>query len=423
MLATELCLELRQSLHALHNRFEEKVIAMANIKPSSERTIALSYESIRNLTSPEEKQNGARSYFANLPARELLKLDTEANLRGYVPEHPGKRRTQVHKAIAQTLCDNPERFIQLSGGATVSAIDIDIDDSKKIVRVKRGSIINGAQTQGEIRRFFDAFDENKEEDEPNFHVRVEFIVEPDPEFIVATAIARNTSTNVQRISMAGKKNYFDELNASFQVEYPDQKLSMSETDIGDEFVDTMKLLQILWAMMPENLLPAGKRSVAEARLKSYKNRAYCLVDFENDVINKDTDENAAARYRYFVDMAGPAWREYLKWRHHKNWHGQYLRESSRQVVRDDDALTVSDGMIFPILAAVSNFVEKRGRKWAIHVPTFFDEAEMISAARDQLTAHGGSPMLMGRDASAYDTLSLLPKMVLRVAERMKLLDK
>lgn len=392
---------------------------MSITKPSSERTITLNYESIRNLTSPEEKQNGARSYFANLPARELLKLDTEENLRSYVPEHPGKRRTLVHKAIAQTLSSNPDRFIQYSGGVTISANDIDVDDAKKVVRVKRGSIINGAQTQGEIKRFFEICASDNLP-EPNFHVRAEFIVEPQQECIVTTAIARNTSTNVQRISMAGKKKYFDDLNDSFRIEFPEKKLSMSETDTGDEFVDTVKVLQILWALMPEALLPPGKSSVAQARLKSYKNRAYCLVDFENDVVNKDDDEDAARRYGYFVDMAGLAWKEYVKWRHHAGWKGQYLRESNRQVVRSDDVITVSDGLIFPILAAMSNFVMQRGKKWTMRIPSFFDEEEMIVAARDQLKSHDGNPMFMGRDTSSYDTLALLPKMVLRVAGRLNL---
>ena len=391
---------------------------MANSKPSSAGTTELAYESIRNLTSPEEKSNGAKSYFANVPVRELLKLDTEANLRSYVPEHPGKRRSPVHMAIGQTLSDRPERFIQLSSGITVSASDVDIDDARKVVRVKRGSIINGAQTQGEIRRFLAEMTERNEEIY-EFHVRIEFLIDPDPEFIVETAIARNTATNVQRISMAGKKQYFDELSTSFSKVYPKFELSKSETDIGEQYVDTMKLLQVLWSMMPERLLPVAKRSVSEARLKSYKNRAYCLVDFERDVVNKDSDEGAAERYSYFVDMAGLAWKEYLKWRHHKKWHGKYLKEPNRQVMRSESDLTVSDGVIFPILAAMSYFVDKVKGKWIVNVPAFFDEEEMIDAARDQLTGHSGSPMLMGRDSTVYDTLAALPKMVLRLTERLQ----
>jgi len=72
---------------------------------SSLRRVALNYDIIRNMTSPEEKANDARSYFANVPIVELLKLDTDANLRDYIPDHPGKQRTQAHKAIDQTLRD------------------------------------------------------------------------------------------------------------------------------------------------------------------------------------------------------------------------------------------------------------------------------------------------------------------------------
>ena len=399
---------------------------MTTQKLSSEGTVVLRYESIRNLTSPEEKESGAKSYFANIPVPELLKLDTEANLRSYVPEHPGKRRSQVHVAIGDTLSDRPERFIQLSSGITVCATDISIDDDKKLVRIKRGSIINGAQTQGEIRRYLSDLNATNEY-VPEFHARVEFIIDPDHEFIVETAIARNTSTNIQRLSMAGKKQYFEQLDVSFKKKFPKLDLSRSETDIGDQYVDTLKLLQGLWVMMPEKLLPQSKRNVAQARLKSYKNRAYCLVDFENDFIAKDKSENdderkhATQRYKYFIDMAGVGWEEYLKWRHHQKWHGKYLKETSRQVVRAEGEVTVSDGVVFPILAAMSQFVifDKSNKCWRLDVPGIFDEEEMIDAARDQLTSHQGSPMLMGRDASVYDTLSVLPRMVLRFTGRIE----
>jgi hypothetical protein len=396
-------------------------------KTSSAGTIRLRYETIRNLTSPEEKANGARSYFANMPIEELLKLDTVANLRDYIPDHPGKQRTLTHEAIGETLRQKQDRFIQLSGGITVSATDIEIDDNKKIIAVKKGSIINGAQTQGEIRMLLDELAEQGEE-VPQFHARVEFMVDPDDEFVVETAIARNTSTNIQRVSMYGKKKYFDEMNARFQRTFPDKQLSKSETDTGEQFVDTQRVLQVLWAMMPEYLLPKSRRSTAEARLKSYKNRNYCLIDFEADVLTKDDTkkspaerQEAQARYDYFVAMVGKVWREYLKWRHHEGWKGQYLKEHTRAVRRKDGSLTVADGVIFPILSAMSQFVvlsSKTGR-WTLDIPTFFEDEEMIEAAREQLSGHDGNPMLMGRDAAVYETLALIPKMVLRLAKRVR----
>src|SRR4051794_22292852 len=115
---------------------------MANAATSSTGKVQLRYESIRNLTSPEEKENGARSYFGNIPIRELMKLDTAANLRTYIPDHPGKKRTQTHKAIGETLRSRTDRFIQLSSGITVAASDVMIDDNKKLITVHHGSIIN-----------------------------------------------------------------------------------------------------------------------------------------------------------------------------------------------------------------------------------------------------------------------------------------
>ena len=45
---------------------------MANAATSSAGKVQLRYETIRNLTSPEEKANGARSYFANVPIGEQM---------------------------------------------------------------------------------------------------------------------------------------------------------------------------------------------------------------------------------------------------------------------------------------------------------------------------------------------------------------
>ena len=402
---------------------------MPTIK-SSKGPVALRYETIRNLTSPEEKANGAKSYFANIPVSELLKLDTAANLRDYIPDHPGKKRSQVHKQIGATLQERSDRFIQLSGGITVSATEIEVDDNKKLVTVSRGSIINGAQTQGEIRLYLQGLED--EAAKADFHARVEFMVDPDKEFIVETAIARNTSTNVQKISMVGKKKYLEELSKSFKKRFPKLDISRSETQVEDNYIDTQRLLQVLWAMMPESLLPDTKRSVAEARLKSYKNRAYCLLDFEKDVLLKEKEpdeetrsediEKAAARYKYFVDMAGDAWAEYERWRHHEKWHGTYLHERTKAIRRDDDGgYTVADGVIFPIISALSHFVKKdRSDTWALDIPPVFDDAEMIEAARDQLSSYDANPMYMGRTAAVYESLSLLPKMVNRLAGRIRL---
>src|SRR4030081_856935 len=79
-------------------------------------TVRLSYLKIRDVSTKDEEANGASTYVAVLPAAEILKIGTDANLRSYIPAHAGKKRNLVHKAIARTIRDIPDRFSQLNSG-------------------------------------------------------------------------------------------------------------------------------------------------------------------------------------------------------------------------------------------------------------------------------------------------------------------
>ena len=68
--------------------------------PSS---VQLSYQLIRNTTSPDEKDCGVRSFIANLPAFEVLKVNTQENLRSYLAEYSARKRNRVHEAIRGTI--------------------------------------------------------------------------------------------------------------------------------------------------------------------------------------------------------------------------------------------------------------------------------------------------------------------------------
>lgn len=387
---------------------------------SSSGRVRVQYSLIRNLTSPEEQTNGSRCFVAVCPISEILQFDTLRNLRDYIPAHDPKKRNSVHKDIEATLKGSPDRFIQYNGGLTISCSDIEVKDNEKTTFVTNGSILNGAQTQGEIRRFLDGLKTDVAEGEkieiPDIHVRVEFVVEPDESQVTEIAIARNTSTDIKRLTMAGARKYFDELDEAFRKIHKTQKLTKNETDIGDEFVDTGKLLQILWLLCPAELLNLGNRSVGDARLKSYKNRNYCLVDFENDYLKKGEDTKSAQRYQCFVDLAGLAWKEYLRWQRHPAWAGRYLK-GAKQVKRSKDGYQVADGIVFPILGAMSEFVKKDSNgRWTIEIPNIFEDEAMIDAARDQLSGAKGNPMLMARTAGVYSALALIPKGYKRMLE-------
>ena len=117
--------------------------------PSS---VLLSYQLLRNTTSPDETKTGVRSFVANLAAFEILKLGTKENLHSYLAEYNAKKRNRVHDAIRSTIETEPRRFITRNSGYVISASDIDIDDAKKTIKLTEASVINGAQSQGETRR-------------------------------------------------------------------------------------------------------------------------------------------------------------------------------------------------------------------------------------------------------------------------------
>jgi hypothetical protein len=315
--------------------------------------------------------------------------------------------------IARTIKEDSDRFSQLNSGFLIGASKIGVDDNKKIVTLRHASVNNGAQSQGEIKRYLDECAE-RGETPVDFAIRCELSIEPDSSMRTTIAVARNTATKIEGISIAGKHGYFEDLGASFKKEHPNLELARSETDVEDVYVDTRLLLQVLWAMMPEELTPERRRTM-EARMRAYKNAAYCLQDFIEIFDSRQTDEGDAERYRYFVDMAGTAWGEYLRWHSHEQWNDKRLREPLRQVMRGDDGIVkVSDGIVFPILSALSRFVKRsKNGRWKIVYPKVFHDEDMLIAARRQLIQCGGRPMLMGRSGAAYEALMILTEMAER----------
>jgi hypothetical protein len=275
---------------------------------------------------------------------------------------------------------------------------------------------NGAQSQGEIRRYMDEC-EKRREPPVDFAIRCELSIEPDESTRTHIAVARNTATRIEGISIAGKHGYFEDVNASFKKVHPNLELARSETNVEEHFVDTRLLLQVLWAMMPQELAPEHRRSI-EARMRAYKNAAYCLQDFI-EIVDKRGDDGNAARYDYFIDMAGTAWKEYERWKSHPHWNDKRLLERLRQAVRDEggDIKEISDGIVFPILSALSRFVKRsKSGTWKIVYPAVFQDDDLLLAARRQLKECDGRPMLMGRSGGAYEALMTLAEMADRYSQ-------
>jgi hypothetical protein len=387
------------------------------------KSVQLVYQLIRNTTSPDEIETGVRSYVVNLPAQEILKLDTEDNLRAYIPEHNPKRRTRVHDAIRDTILEYPQRFITRNSGFAITAHDAEVNDKEKTISLVNPSIINGAQSQGEIRRWFSELVQdpnNQLPEEPPFHVRAQIIVEPDEAQVVETAIARNTATPVKSISQAGARGHLEELEKSILAVKPGFKIRKSETD--ENVYDTRKILQYTRLLMPPSV--SEKDSSAEV-LRPYKNPEQCLTDFSTWFDIKSSDEEANRKYNFTVQMAPIAIDEYHFWETHPAWNGQRIwqdpKKGGRAVRRDQQGkvIWVSPGLIFPILGALSEFVvEKSQGNWDLIKPKQFKDTEMVARAVAQFRALDSDPMQMGRSAGAYDALRIYPSTIVEVIKDM-----
>jgi hypothetical protein len=228
---------------------------MAYDNPSAgPTTFTLHYNTIKSLTSPEEKANGVQTWFANVSAREVVKLDTPDNLRTYIAEHKDSKRNSVHKEIEATILEQPDRFINRNAGVTITCTNCAIDDSKRQANLSNASIINGAQTQGELKRYFASLEED---DETDFPVRAEIIMEPQHEQIVEVAIARNTATSVKSVSQAGARGYLDDLCEAIEKGLPGETLQKRETDTAG--LSAQAVLQWCRLLMPAHLEPSGTK--------------------------------------------------------------------------------------------------------------------------------------------------------------------
>ena len=393
-------------------------------EPSS---VQLSYQLIRNTTSPDEQDCGVRSFIANLPAFEVLKVNTQDNLRSYLAEYSARKRNRVHEAIRSTIETDPHRFITRNGGVVITVSKINIDDKKRVVTLKDASIVNGSQTQGEISRYRNELEESGDDgliDNP-FFVRAEIIVDEDADQVVETAIARNTATPVKSISQAGARGQLSDLEKSIQDVWPDIRIRTSETD--EDVRDTRKILQWCRLLMPEAI---SRRSSPAERLRPYKNPEQCLTEFTDWYeYREQVDTDEAAKYWFTVQIAPHAIREYELWESHEAWNGHKIWEETQKggrVCRRDskgNVIWMSPGVLYPIMGAMSAFVRKNPStdRWHISKPKdLFRHDEMVERAVAQFRAHDSDPMAMGRSEGAYDALRIYPNTLIEVLANVKL---
>ncbi len=375
---------------------------MKTLKSSGVRSLTLQIHNIRNITSPEDKGDSRQIFSGQIALSEILKLPTHENVRGYLVEAEGKQRrasTQVHRAIRETLKEQPSRFSVLNSGVVIVASSSELDTEKRSIKLSSPSIINGSQTQGVVRDFVD-----KGNSVDGIHVKFELIVCDDEDLIADISIARNFQNDVQLISIAGKKGELDELEAAVQKAHPSLKLQKSETQRSaddNDYVNTEKLLQVVAALLPPSL---WWKSGEYNKTYTYSAKATCLKDFRAiyDGTKEDENEELMNVYGFYLDVAPQAYDLYRKWKEHQGFQGSGLRSIERD---GREILEVPDGIVFPILASLAQFAVKTKNRWLISQPSALDDAELIQTAkRAYMEIAKSKPEIMGKNKACYTAL-------------------
>jgi hypothetical protein len=240
-------------------------------------------------------------------------------------------------------------------------------------------------------------------------VNFELIITEDEGLIGDISIARNYQNEVSNLSIYGRQGRFDQLEGAMRKVDPSIRLKKRETDFGDEYLDTEKLVQVMTAMAPtETPLPsAEKRKVKTPetlyRVYAYRHRSRCLADFATVM---DAPKEWPVAYGFFLDIAAEAWGIYRRLKGEQTFSrlqcvkGEYV--GSRKQVAPDG---VPDGIVFPMLSALSRFMTRENGHWQLAIPQKFPwEAFCRIAMAQETSAAGNNPQTMGKKADCYVAL-------------------
>ena len=376
---------------------------MTTIDPS--HLVEIHYHCIRKISSPEDEEHDRTIYAGQMPLRSILELPTHENVREFLLDAEGLKRrkpTQVHRAIRDTLDHRPEMFSVLNGGIVIVARISEIDEKTKTLKLLGPSIINGSQTQGVVKKFF----EENPQDSLSTHVKFELIITSDDGLIAEISIARNYQDDVKPISIIGTRGQLNELNERISRQYPGKRLRRSETQRPSEtndIVDTERLLKVIAALLPSTLQwkPGGEFS----KTYTYDRPTTCLKDFA--LIQKRATDSSDPQhelgkkvYEFYLDIAPKAMDIAAKWKQHQGFKGTGLHSLKR--ASDGKIVDVPDGILFPIFASFSVFAVKDPDGWDIAIPSQLTDDELIQAAKScYIEIARSKPEIMGKTKACY----------------------
>jgi hypothetical protein len=366
----------------------------------------------RNLTIVEDK-NATRSVYAGVATvDQVVDINTSENVRGYIAATGNE--TKVHRAIKDSLVNNPADFHVLNGGLTIVAEDSTWDEVSRQLVLVNPSLINGGQTQGVIKDFLKeraarlAADPDQEVP-PLPSVHFQLIVTKDKTLIADISIARNSQNSVKAISIVGGKGQLDELAEAIKPTGLTLQVSEDQNIKSGIYLPTEKLIQVIMALVPDEIKVPGRTSKDSTnKAYCYSQKSACLLNFSSAQAAKDTDPQSKELYQFCLDIATPAWGLYTKWQKHQGFSGSRLHAIERN--KSGEIVEVPDGILFPIIAAHACFIKKDSKgKWVMTVPEKADK-DLIEAAKAVYQSMANSdPNKMGKSKDCYSLLAVMSR--------------
>lgn len=389
-------------------------------------TLKLKYDLIRNCTPPGLKD--ITVYHAVVPWSQVVDIPDHENVRKFLPDTPNRSRrayTQVHRAIRETLETTPELLPILNGGIQVGAMQGTLDDKNRTLTLKGASGFDGTQTRGMLKEHLEAHPEDG-----GYYVPMRVVITSNRDLLNEMSISHNFRTAVTLTSIMNKRGNFSKLVEVMAAEGEEFRCMQ-----GDDYsnYDISHLLKVVLVSMPywvEGQHPASKYSLYGARTKLLKRFENIYIEAKTCLRPEMCEEEQEAiqhsqeLYHTILDLAPAAWRKYTELVNSNALAGRRYRWIERE---DDGTNWLPDGVILPVMAALSCFltskrkVRPRGvakkdwtekKAYVYTTPDGLEERLIRKAGKMCSEQYGGSPALMGRDRMAYEVLITMVESVL-----------
>ena len=111
-------------------------------------------------------------------------------------------------------------------------------------------------------------------------------------------------------------------------------------------------------------------------------------------------------YRFFLDVAADAWKLYQRFKGEQAFSRLVcVKGETTNGRKQVDVDGVPDGIVFPMLSAMSRFAPEQKGHWQLRVPPKFPWPTFVQAAMTQETSTAGNnPQTMGKKADCYIAL-------------------